>query len=215
MKYSFLSSKTSILILGLILGSLAGFKIANSQYRHTREKVLTSRVRAASATIKGELTTEQQAFVDKANKSPQDIGAQLDAASAMMQIMRLDDAVKYFDQANKLAPDHPETLRGLAMANLIREDWSEVLRYSMRYIELNHPENDGVSFSLAVAYIETKQKLDDADRILSKIEQNGQFNEDMIGKARAGLKAALEQVKPGTNANPKSVLNHGPEEPKK
>src|SRR5262247_4292591 len=52
-KYAFLRSNASLIIVGLLLGLIGGFKIANSQYRRDQGKALKRDIAQATSRMPG------------------------------------------------------------------------------------------------------------------------------------------------------------------
>ncbi|MCI0336291.1 MAG: tetratricopeptide repeat protein [Acidobacteria bacterium] len=227
MKIAFLKSKVSIIIIGLVLGMAVGFKIANSQYRREQGALLSSAVAQASGQITGSesadssggrnLTPEQRnqiinevkSIVDKARNNPQDIEAQFDAAAQFIQISRPEEALKFLEQAKKVKPDDARTMAGFGVAYLMMGRASDAVKSAKRARELD-PNNPNFSILLFSAYLESKQDLAEAERLLKGLESSG-LDPKRLSEMRADLNATRSA---GVNQNSKTMLDHGPDETK-
>lgn len=227
MKYAFLTSKISVVIIGLVLGLFVGFKIANSQYRREQGMSLNNAVAQASGRASGsqsvnssnsqDLTPEQRdqiinqvrAIIDKAKNNPQDVEAQLDAADQFIQIGRPEESLQFLQQAVKVKPDDARTTAGLGMANFLMGKYDEAINWSKRSIDLA-PKNPGATFLLIASYIRTNKNLDEAERLIKQLEAEG-IDQEMVAKAREELNAVRSG---GSKSGSKTMLDHGPENSK-
>lgn len=210
MKYAFLGSKPAVVILGLILGLYVGFKIANSQYRLGQEKSLNSTIASAQAgqgePSSGTGLEEARRMIEKAQSSPGDIEAQLDAADQFIQIGRPEEALTFLQQAYTINQKDSRVLAGLGMANFMSGKYQEAIQYASQSLAVT-PENPGASFLLIASYIRTNQKLDEAEKMIKQLEASG-VDQAMIGRVRQELEAA----RGGKGAGAKTTLEHGPDE---
>src|SRR5215510_7945263 len=79
-KYAFLRSNATLIIIGLLLGLVSGFKIANSQYRSQQGESLKRDIAQATNRMFGP-QAEVSVSLERAKANPNDIEAQLEAAS--------------------------------------------------------------------------------------------------------------------------------------
>src|SRR5262245_64881127 len=86
-KYAFLRSNASLIIVGLLLRLIGGFKIANSQYRREQGKALKQDIAQATSRMPGS-QAEVNAIIENARANPDDAEAQIKAASQFIQIDR-------------------------------------------------------------------------------------------------------------------------------
>jgi Flp pilus assembly protein TadD len=91
----------------------------------------------------------------------------------------------------------------------MKGQFEEAIKAARRSLELN-PNNPRVELLLAAAFIQSKTHLDEAETLLQKLEASGAISPDMIADAREDLKNA----RGGATSGLKTMLNHGPEEPK-
>ncbi|MFN6204762.1 MAG: tetratricopeptide repeat protein [Acidobacteriota bacterium] len=210
MKYGFLTSKTSITIVGLIIGLYGGFKIANSQYRLTLERDLKTSIAGATRSTgaaSGGAIEETRRVIDKAKSNPADIEAQLDAADQFMQISRPDEALPFLQRAHQIDQQDPRALAGLGMASFLSGKYEEAIKWASQSLEVR-PGNPGASFLLIASYIRTNQKLYVAERMIGDLEKSG-VDPNMITSIRDELNSAR-----GTKSSTKTMLDHGPSETK-
>jgi Flp pilus assembly protein TadD len=222
MKYSFLRTNISLAIIGIVLGLVCGFKLANWQYRRQQGLTLQASVAQANSRVSQDggqnLTPEQReqmvnqakAVIDKAKSNPNDVEAQLEAADQFIQIDRPDEAMQFLEQAQKANPNDARTLHGYGIVYSMKGQFAEAIKAAKRSLELN-PSNPRVQMLLAVTYIQSKTNLDEAEKLLSGLESSGAINPEVIASARQDLNTARGgDLRSGT----KTMLNHGPEEPK-
>src|SRR5262245_14093975 len=111
-KYAFLRSNGSLIMIGLLLGLIGGFKIANSQYRSEQGEALKRDIARATSGMSGS-QAEVRAIIEKAQANPNDAEAQVDAAVQFIQIERPQEAMPFLEQARKTKPDDPRVSAGL------------------------------------------------------------------------------------------------------
>ncbi|QQS48074.1 MAG: hypothetical protein IPM66_05325 [Acidobacteriota bacterium] len=211
MKYAFLGSKLAIILISLVLGLFIGFKISNSQYRAEQGANLERQVSAATsggslnAGQKDQIEKDFRDAVNRARGNPQDVEAQLDAADQFIQIGNGKEALPFLERANQARPDDARVSAGLGMANFMMGNYAEAITWSKKSIALN-PRNPGASFLLVASYIRSNTNLDEAERLINKLEAEG-VEAGMIAKAREELNA----VRAPKSADGKTMLQHGPE----
>jgi len=227
MKYSFLRTNVSLTIIGLVVGLICGFKLANWQFRRAQGAVLQNSVAQASSRVSQarstntessqNLTPEQREqmvnqaklIIQKAKSNPNDVEAQLEAADQFIQISRPDEAMQFLDQAAKANPNDARTSHGYGIVYSMKGQFEEAIKATRRSLELN-PNDPRVELLLAAAFIQSKTHLDEAETLLQKLEASGAISPDMIADAREDLKNARGGGAPGL----KTMLNHAPEGPK-
>jgi tetratricopeptide (TPR) repeat protein len=232
MKFGFLKTKSAVVIIGLLLGLVVGFKIANIQYRREQGISLHNAVAQASGRMsdsqsvnsgnsqnlspeqRDQIINQVRALIDKAKNNPQDVEAQLDAADQFIQIGRPEEALPFLQQANKVKPDDARITAGLGMATFMLGDYDEAIGWSKRSLDQT-PKNPGATFLLIASYIRGNKNLDEAERLIKKLESEG-MDREMIDKAREELNEVRSGKAGGSGATPgsKSTLDHGPESPK-
>src|SRR5689334_17261880 len=116
-KYSFLRSNVSLVLIGLLLGLVVGFKAANSQYRRQQSESLNRAVaRAASGMNANDVQANVSAIMEKAKANPNDAEAQVDAAIQFIQIERPQEALPFLEQARKIRPNDSRVSAGFGIA---------------------------------------------------------------------------------------------------
>jgi tetratricopeptide (TPR) repeat protein len=103
-KYAFFRSNAALIIIGLLLGLVSGFKIANSQYRSEQGASLKRDI-ARATNGRSNPQAEISAIIEKAKADPNDIEAQLEAAAQFFQINRVQEAMPFLEQARKVDPN--------------------------------------------------------------------------------------------------------------
>lgn len=227
MKYSFLRTNISLAVIGIVLGLACGFKLANWQYRRQQGVSLQASVAQATSRMaqggdpnsqnltpaqREQMVNQAKVVIDKAKSSPNDVEAQLEAADQFIQIDRPDEAIQFLEQAQKANPNDARTLHGYGIVYSMKGQFPEAIKAARRSLELN-PSNPRVQMLLAVTYIQAKTNLDEAEKLLGGLESSGAINPEVIASARQDLNAA-RGGKGNVGAGSKTMLNHGPEEPK-
>ncbi|MEO6724373.1 MAG: tetratricopeptide repeat protein [Blastocatellia bacterium] len=228
MKYAFLRTNLSLAIIGLVVGLVVGFKAANWQYRRAQGAVLQNSVAQANRRLpqsrspgsessqnltpeqREQMVKEVKAIIEKAKSTPNDIEAQLEAADQFIQISRPDEAIQFLEQAAKANPNDARTQHGFGIVYSLKGQFDEAVKAAKRSLELS-PNNPRVEMLLAATFIQAKTHLDEAETLLKKLETSGAISPDVIASARDDLKLARTA---GSTLSPKTMLGHGPEEPK-
>jgi tetratricopeptide (TPR) repeat protein len=225
MKLSFLNKRFTVVLVSVIIGLFIGFKIANSQYRTEKGHSLRSAIAQASGQMAGSqsvnssstqnLTPEQRAqlnnqtrtLIDRAKKNPEDVEAQLEAADQLLGIGRAQESLQFLEQAYKVRSDDPRTSAGMGMAYFMMGKYEETIDWSKRSIALQE-NNPAANFFLIASYIQTNKNLDEAERLINKLESEGLMKPELITRAREELKA----VRSRNSGSGRSVLDHAPKE---
>jgi tetratricopeptide (TPR) repeat protein len=220
-KYAFLRSNTSLIIIGLLVGLVGGFKIANTQYRTEQGAALKRDIQQATSGMSGP-QAEVSAIIDKARANPNDVEAQIEAAAQFIQIERPQDAAPFFEQARQVNPNDPRANAGLGVAYFMMGQFDKAIDALKRSREQG-ADSPVVSTFLIGSYIQTRKNLDEAERLLKQLETQN------IDPARLSqIRADLDAARKGSNVNqgaspsekngeaqkPKTTLSHGPEQPK-
>ena len=224
-KYAFLRSNASLVIIGLALGLIGGFKIANSQYRIQQSASLKRDIAQATNGMTGP-QAEVSAIIDKAKANPNDADAQVQAALQYVQIDRFQEAMPFLEQARKVDPSdrRVDAVQGLAF--FLQGQFDQAIDSLKRARE--HGVNDPSVTSLLIgAYINSKKNLDEAERLYKELESQ-KVPPNTLADIRADLDAARagKTVNPtvnqgeapgeknGETMKPRTTLGHGPEQPK-
>ncbi|MGH9800704.1 MAG: hypothetical protein ACRD82_10095 [Blastocatellia bacterium] len=224
MKYAFLRTNLALAIIGLLLGLVGGFKLANWQFRRQAGQSLQSSVAQATGRLaqqnggadsrenmtpqqREQLFNEIKTIIDKAKASPNDVEAQLDAADQFIQISQPDEALQFLQQAEKASPNDARTMHGFALIYSMKSQFADAIKSAKRSLELN-PANTRVQMLLFTIYLESKTNLDEAEKLISSLEVRGELSPQIISRAREDLSKARTGVGGGT------VLDHGAKEPK-
>jgi len=220
-KYAFLRSNASLIIIGLLLGLVGGFKIANTQYRGEQGAALKRDIQQATSEMSGP-QAEVSAIIDKAKENPNDVEAQIEAAAQFIQIERPQDAMPYLEQARKASPNDPRVNAGLGVAYFMMGQFDKAID-SLKRSREQGADSPVVSTFLIGSYIQTRKNLDEAERLLKELETQ-KIDPARLAQIRADLNAArtggmvnqdaTPSEKTGEAQKPKTTLSHGPEEPK-
>jgi tetratricopeptide (TPR) repeat protein len=220
-KYAFLRSNASLIIIGLLLGLVGGFKIANTQYRGEQGAALKREIQRATSGMPGP-QAEVSAIIDKAKANPNDVEAQIDAAAQFIQIERPQDAMPYLEQAGKVSPNDLRVNAGLGVAYFMMRQFDKAIDALKRSREQG-ADSPIVSTFLIGSYIQTRKNLDEAERLLKELEAQkidparlAQIRADLNAARTGGMvnQGASPSEKNGEAQKPKTTLSHGPEEPR-
>jgi len=220
-KYAFLRSNASLIIIGLLLGLVGGFKIANTQYRNQQGEALKRDIERATSERSGP-QAEVSAIIEKARANPNDVETQIEAAAQFIQIERPQDAMQFLEQAKRVNPNDPRVNAGLGVAYFMMGQFDQAINALKRSREQG-ADSLVVSTFLIASYIQTRKNLDEAERLLNELESQkidparlAQMRAD-LNAARAGgtvNQGASPSEKNGEAQKPKTTLSHGPEQPK-
>ena len=218
-KYAFLRSNAALIIIGLLLGLVSGFKIANSQYR--REQGASLKRDIAQATNRmSDPQAEISAILEKAKANPNDTEAQLEAASQFLQINRVKEAMPFLEQAKRVDPNDRRVIAFFGVAYYMMGQYDQAIE------SLKRSRNQGVNSPFVIrflidSYIQTRKNLDEAQRLLKEFETQG-VDPAELAQIRAELEAArtggtvnqgaTSSEKNGEAQKPRTTLSHGPEE---
>jgi Flp pilus assembly protein TadD len=220
-KYAFLRSNAALIIIGLLLGLVGGFKIANTQYRSEQGAALKRDIQRATSETSGP-QAEVSAIIDRAKANPNDVDAQIEAAAQFLQIERPQEAMPFLNQAKNTSPNDPRVNAGFGVAYFMMGQFDQAIDALKRSREQG-ADSPVVSTFLIGSYIQTRKNLDEAERLLKELETQ-KFDPAKVARIRADLNAArtggmvnqgaTPGEKNGEAQKPKTTLSHGPEEPK-
>jgi tetratricopeptide (TPR) repeat protein len=220
-KYAFLRSNAALIIIGLLLGLVGGFKIANTQYRSEQGAALKRDIQRATSETSGP-QAEVSAIIDRAKANPNDVDAQIEAAAQFLQIERPQEAMPFLNQAKNTSPNDPRVNAGFGVAYFMMGQFDKAIDVLKRSREQG-ADSPVVSTFLIGSYIQTRKNLDEAERLLKELETQ-KFDPARLAQMRADLNAARTggTVNQGASPSeknaeaqkPKTTLSHGPEEPK-
>jgi tetratricopeptide (TPR) repeat protein len=199
-------------IVGLAVGLFSGFKFANANYRGeikaTRDRTAAQVVREGAQSGPG--MSQVQAAIEKARANPQDHDAQIQAAELFIDIRRPDGALEFLNRALTIKPNDATTLAALGEVYYLQRKFDESIKYTRQALKAQ-PGLPIATFYLMASLVETRQNLDEAGRLLSELERLRPGD-----RALAQVRQALESEGLSTSRDKgKTVLEHGPEEPKR
>jgi tetratricopeptide (TPR) repeat protein len=200
-------------IIGLLLGLVVGFKWANYNYREVQSATNKEEVAKATAKVASQPNQGQQTFnevmevIRKARENPNDFALQRQAAEKFMMVQRPEGALPFLQQANKLKPDDADVMADLAGAYAAQRQFSDAITWARQAIAKDGNQSLA-KFYLLSALIETRQNLNEADKLLKELETSTKANEASkeVQGALAQMREQLQQAKQG-----KTTLSHGPE----
>lgn len=196
-------------IIGLLIGLVCGFKWANYNYRETASAAGKAEIAKSAAKVASQPNAAQQAMesIQKARENPNDFEMQRLAAEQFMRIQRSEGALPFLQQANKLRPEDADVMADLAAVYFDQRQFTEAISWSRKAItkEANHPLG---KFYLLSALIESKQNLNEADKLLTELEAatTAKAAPPEAQKALSDMRVRLQEARSG-----KTTLQHGPE----
>lgn len=207
-----MSRNLAFAVIGLAVGLFCGFKAANYNYRAELNASRNAAVSSAASLNpnagtgqKGQAVVAQvQASVEKARNNPQDFDAQHEAAHLFTQIQRPDSAIEFLLKAQQVKSTDPDTLAELAEAYYLTQKFDESIKWARQALQAK-PDFPIASYYLMASYVETNQNLDEAERILGKLETLRPGDQSL-----AEIRQLIQKAKP-EGGKAKSVLAHGPE----
>lgn len=201
-------------VIGLVVGLFSGFKIANRNYR---SELKENRDRAAAAAISStnpaKKASEVEAVITKARNNPDDYQAQLDAAEQFLSIQRAEGAVEFLNRALQIKPNDPDALAGLGEVYYVQQKFDDAINYSRRALK-ERPGLPIAQFYLMASLVETRQNLDEAEKLLGELERL-RPGDKALQQVRQIIQSSRAAQPSGSDAKGKSVLAHGPEESEK
>jgi tetratricopeptide (TPR) repeat protein len=221
-KYAFLRSNATLIIVGLLLGLVSGFKIANSQYRSEQGASLKRDIARATNGMSSNPQAEIAAILEKAKANPNDAEAQLEAASQFLQINRVQEAMPFLEQARKVDSNDLRVIAFFGVAYYMTGEYDKAIE-SLKRARERGANSSFVTRFLIDSYIQTRKNLDEAQRLLKELETQ-ESDPAALAQIQADLDAArtggtVNQGAPSNDKNggaqkPRTMLSHGPEESK-
>jgi tetratricopeptide (TPR) repeat protein len=221
-KYAFLRSNAALIIVGLLLGLVSGFKIANSQYRSQQGESLKQDIAQATKRF-SDPQAEISAIIEKAKANPNDAEAQLEAASQFLQINRVQEAMPFLEQARKVDPNDRRVIAFIGVTSYMMGQYDQAIE-SLKRSRDQGVNSPFVTSFLIDSYIKTRKNLDEARLLLKELETQG-IDPAELARIQADLEAArtggtVNQGAPSSEKNgeaqkPRTMLSHGAEESKR
>jgi tetratricopeptide (TPR) repeat protein len=221
-KYAFLRSNATLIIVGLLLGLVSGFKIANSQYRSQQGESLKQDIAQATKRF-SDPQAEISAIIEKAKANPNDAEAQLEAASQFLQINRVQEAMPFLEQARKVDPNDRRVIAFIGVTSYMMGQYDQAIE-SLKRSRDQGVNSPFVTSFLIDSYIKTRKNLDEARLLLKELETQG-IDPAELARIQADLEAArtggtvnqgaLSSEKNGEAQKPRTMLSHGAEESKR
>jgi tetratricopeptide (TPR) repeat protein len=221
--FKLLKTNGSILLIGLLIGLVGGFKFANSNYRKAQIAAVNAQAAKAAANLgtaqaggsdahsAGQAQNQVNELIERARANPNDYDAQLDAADQYLQIQRPQSALEFLQKALKLKPTDPRAMSAQSTAYLLLGNFPESAQWARKALG-QKPDDLGAKLLLVLALTESRQNLGEAEQLLNQLDKV-RPGDKVLADARESLKAA--QGAGAGNANPtKSTLDHGPAAPK-
>jgi tetratricopeptide (TPR) repeat protein len=111
----------------------------------------------------------------------------------------------FLQQAQKVNPRDGRVLAALGMTSFMSGNYQQAIDFASQSLAVV-PDNPGASMLLIASYIRTNQRLDEAERMINKLEASG-VDRQMISGVREDLAAAR-----GNGGAGRTMLDHGPED---
>ncbi len=160
-------NKNNILfiIIGLFLGLIIGFIAANSTFRNSMTPISpaaatlaqpNANIPAGHPDITGQQTPapmpDIQPAIDNAKANPTDFEAQLKVAELFNQGERYEEAAEYLKIANKLKPDHYQTIVNLGNVGFDGGNFAEAEKWYSAALAINK-EDTNVRTDLGLTFV--------------------------------------------------------------
>ena len=169
-------------IIGLLIGAIAGFMVANNinrgalQPQPTASAPPSASAGAANPNLPpdhppvGSFGGETQnaplpqvtEAVEKAKKQPEDFEAQMTAGDLYYQVQRFEEAAKFYEQANKLKPNEQEPVVKLGNAYFDAEKFEQAEKWYQAALQ-KEPNDVNVRTDLGLTFfLRTPRDIDRA-----------------------------------------------------
>jgi Flp pilus assembly protein TadD len=167
-------------VLGIVIGLIIGFFIANSLNKNalnSSQSVTESIAGNAGQSLNqadqgqprsGEMVADVQLALDKAKNEPENYRAQIDAGKMYQKIQNFDQALPYFQKAQKLKPEAFEANALLGNAFLDVRQYENAETYYGKALEIN-PKDVTIRSDLASTYVQRTNP--DYEKALSEFEK--------------------------------------------
>ena len=196
-------------IVGMTLGLVTGFKVSNYSYRAEVNAKKMAGIGAASAAGGGNQAAmaQVQAVVARARQEPPNFEALHEAAHMFIQIQRPDGAFEFLHKAQQMKPDDAETMAELAEAYYLSQKFEEAIKWARQAL-VSKPGLPIANYYLMASFVETNSNLEQAERILDELEKIKPGDQ-----ALAQIREVIQKSR-AESGKSKTVLSHGPEEPR-
>lgn len=160
-------NKNNILfiITGLLLGLIIGFIAANSAFRNSMTPMsptaaipvqTNANVPAGHPNINGQQSAtplpEIQPAIDKAKANPNDFEAQIKVAELYNQAEKYEESAEYLKIANKLKPDHYQTIVNLGNVGFDGGNFAEAEKWYLAALAVKKDDTN-VRTDLGLTYV--------------------------------------------------------------
>ena len=212
-----LKTNGSILLIGLLIGLVGGFKLANAKHRREQANVINAQAAKAAANLgtapnagadphgSGQPQNQVNEAIERARNNPNDYEAQIEAADQYLQIQRPQIALEFLGQALKLKPADPRAMSAQSTAYLVMGNFEEAAQWARKALALKS-DDIGSKLLLALSLIEGKKNLGEAEKLLNELDKT-RPGDKVLADARESLNAAKAG---GAGTATKSTLDHGP-----
>jgi tetratricopeptide (TPR) repeat protein len=154
-------------IIGVFLGLILGFMLANSFSKSTMLMPVTAGVQqnpnlpeghpnvGGNSRLPGqqeEITPDIQAAIDKAKQEPKNFESQTKAAELTYDIQRLNEAIEFLKRANELKPDDYQTIVNLGNAYFDAEQFVEAEKWYLAALA-KKPDDVNARTDLGLTFI--------------------------------------------------------------
>lgn len=161
-------------VVGIIVGFIGGFILANSINRNAAPPALPNQAQAAvnapfanqpgGPTVTAQMPDVAEAL-EKAKNEPNNFEAQMKVGDMYAQINRFDKAVEFFAAANRIKPDDFQTLVKLGNASLETNNSPEAEKWYAKALEIK-PDDVSVRSDFGLTFY--KRQPPDLDRAIKE-----------------------------------------------
>lgn len=192
-------------IVGLLFGLIVGFMFANSVNQGGMIAATPSGVPNANLPTGhpdlggpgGGMQAEVQSAIDTARNEPGNFEAQMKAAEMFYQIQRMDGAIEFLVNANKLQPENYEVIVNLGNANFDASKYEEAEKW---YTSALAKKQDDVNVRTDLGLTFVFRSQPDYDRAIREFKRSLEIDPKHV-QALQNLTVAYVKKNDSANAN--------------
>lgn len=162
-------------IIGIVVGFIGGFVLANSINRNTpvvapNQAQTVANAPLANAPNPAQITAQMPDVteaLERAKNEPNNFEAQMRVGDMYAQINRFDKAVEFFANASKIKPDDYQSIVKLGNANFEINNSAEAEKWYLKALELK-PDDVNVRSDLGLIFY--KKQPSDLDRAIKEYD---------------------------------------------
>lgn len=171
-------------IIGLLVGLVVGFFVANSINRNaisqqttTQNTTNTPFLNQSTADIKekpsGGMLPEVGETLDRAKNEPNDFDAQIKAGDMYAKIKKFDTAVEFYEQANRIKPEDYETIVKIGNTYLDSNQFEKAEKWYEKALA-KKPDDLNVRTDFGITFVERENP--DLNRAVKEFQTSLRIN---------------------------------------